>query len=487
MKTYIGKRGYVIIKKFFDQKFLDDIRNKLMVKPFVNSDYGEVPEPFPVFLENKNKLYVPKFWGIKNIGKPDEYNLPLGTPITLSFNGSLRDNQKEPIDAVINAFNTSGGGLLSLPCGQGKTACACYLISKINVKAFVLVHKEFLLNQWIERIHFFLPNARVGRIQGTIIDIEDKDIVIGMIQSISMKNYEMNTFDSFGMTILDEAHRVPSREFSKALAKINSKYMLGLSATPDRKDGLTKVLKWFIGDVVYSRKGKSVLNSQVERYILEVKDNNYNKEEVIFNGKINSAKMINNIATYEPRINFMVSQIHKKSEENRQILLLSDRRELLAQIEERVSVTVGYYVGGMKQEELKNSEEKQLILATFQMAAEGLDIKTIDTIILATPKTEIEQAVGRIRPRVDEGFDRNPLIIDIVDNFSIFKRQSDKRMQFYKKKKYQIDTYTFDKNGNINKKDSWNPDENIPENIPEINVKKNYLPKKLNKFCFTID
>jgi len=121
------------------------------------------------------------------------------------------------------------------------------------------------------------------------------------------------------------------------------------------------------------------------------------------------------------------------------------------------------------------------------MAAEGLDIKTIDTIILATPKTEIEQAVGRIRPRVDEGFDRNPLIIDIVDNFSIFKRQSDKRMQFYKKKKYQIDTYTFDKNGNINKKDSWNPDENIPENIPEINVKKNYLPKKLNKFCFTID
>ena len=482
MKTYIGKRGYVIIKKYFDEEFLTNIRNRLMVKPFVNSDYGEVPEPFPVFLENKNKLYIPKFWGIENVGKPDEVNLPLGAPISLSFNGSLRDNQKEPIDAVINSFNSKGGGLLSLPCGQGKTACACYLIAKMKVKAFVMVHKEFLLNQWIERIEFFLPGARIGRIQGSKIDIEDKDIVIGMIQSISMKNYEMNTFDSFGMTILDEAHRVPSREFSKALAKINSRYMLGLSATPDRKDGLTKVLKWFIGDVVFSRKGKSVMNSQVERYILEVKDKKYNEEEVLFNGKINSAKMINKIATYQPRINFIVSQIHKKAEENRQILLLSDRKELLSQIEEKVSVTVGYYIGGMKPDDLKLSEEKQLILATFQMAAEGLDIKTIDTIILATPKTDIEQAVGRIRPRVGEDFDRHPLVIDMVDSFSIFKRQGDKRMEFYKKKKYQVDTFSFNKEGNITKKDSWNPEEK-----PEKAEKKGYVSKKLTGFCFSVE
>ena len=143
------------------------------------------------------------------------------------------------------------------------------------------------LNQWMELIlgdpekgiTGFLPNARVGRIQGKIIDIEDKDIVIGMIQSISMKDYPLNTFDSFGFTILDEAHRVPSKEFSKALSKINCKYMLGLSATPDRKDGLTKVLKWFIGDTIYSRKGKSVLNSIVRRYIFHCKDEEYSVDE----------------------------------------------------------------------------------------------------------------------------------------------------------------------------------------------------------------
>ena len=101
----------------------------------------------------------------------------------------------------------------------------------------------------------------------------------------------------------------------------------------------------------------------------------------------------------------------------------------------------------MKQAALELSTKKPAILATYQMAAEGLDISTIDTIVLATPKTEIEQAVGRIRPKIGDTSRNTPLVIDIVDEFSIFEKQALKRLAFYKKKNYEIETQRVSRDG----------------------------------------
>jgi superfamily II DNA or RNA helicase len=323
----------------------------------------------------------------------------------------------------------------------------------LKKKTFVLVHKEFLLNQWIERISDFLPNSRIGKVQGDVVDIENKDIVIGMIQSISMKQYPLDLFDSFGFVILDESHRCPSRVFSKALAKINCTYMLGLSATPNRKDGLTKVLKWFIGDIIFQRVGKSALNSELIRYVYCCKDEVYSKELTGYYGKVNSAGMINNIASFMPRTNFIVEKtVECIRDMNRQVLILSDRKEQLRDIERAMvekGIEIGYYIGGMKQSALELSTKKLAILATYQMAAEGLDIATIDTIVLATPKTDIEQAVGRIRPKQGDSERNTPLVIDIVDEFSIFENQAFKRLAFYKKKNYEITTTKVAKDGKV--------------------------------------
>jgi superfamily II DNA or RNA helicase len=103
-------------------------------------------------------------------------------------------------------------------------------------------------------------------------------------------------------------------------------------------------------------------------------------------------------------------------------------------IEHRGIATVGYYVGGMKEEDLKKSETKKVIVATYIMAAEGLDIKTLSTLILATPKTDVVQAVGRILRVKHE----RPLIIDIIDSHDMFKKQWYKRRAFYLKCKYQV-------------------------------------------------
>jgi superfamily II DNA or RNA helicase len=480
MKSYIGKRGYVLIKKNWDSNILNQVKKELLVQPFQSGDYGEPDEPFPVYSENSQKMYIPKYYGIDKFGQPDEIKLDSGENIDLTFNGILRSHQLEPISKCMEAFMTHstghGGGILSLPCGEGKTACACYLISQLKKKTFVLVHKEFLLNQWIERITYFLPNSRIGKIQGDIIDIENKDIVIGMIQSISMKQYPLNLFDSFGFVILDESHRCPSRVFSKALAKINCTYMLGLSATPNRKDGLTKVLKWFIGDIIFQRISKSALNSEVIRYVYCCIDEVYSKELTGYYGKLNSAGMINNIASFMPRTLFIVEKIVECiKENNRQVLILSDRKDQLKDIEKGIvekGIEIGYYIGGMKQTDLELSTKKMAILATYQMAAEGLDISTIDTIVLATPKSDIEQAVGRIRPKTDDSDRNTPLVIDIVDEFSIFENQAFKRLNFYKKKNYEIKTVKVAKDGKVLSSYSYSQSTEEEQPAPKIQRKK---------------
>ena len=451
-KSYIGKRGYIIRKKFLTEQEINQIKSDLTVKPFTNSDYGAQEEPFKIYLENDSKLYLPKFYGIDNYGKADQNILPKGKDIDIKFSLNLKDEQKIPAEHTIKAYHEKGGGILSLPCGFGKTILALYFISILKKKTIVVVHKEFLMNQWIERIKFALPDAKIGIVQGDKCEIENSDIVIGMLQTLSMKEFPPETFDDIGHVIIDECHRIPSRVFSKALMKINSNYMLGLSATPNRKDGLTKVLKFYIGDIIYSVKSNEKNIVKVDRYLLNSEDENYNKELVNFRGQVQMPTMVNNIANCPKRTKLIMDKViyEINLNETRQFLILSDRKQHLEdmyKIAQNSGITsVGYYVGGMKKEKLKENESCRILLGTYPMANEGLDIPTLNGLVLSTPKSDIIQSVGRICRMKHENI--QPLIIDMVDKFSIFENQSRKRFDVYKKKKYQIEdiTYNLDKN-----------------------------------------
>ena len=442
--TYLGKRGYIIKKDKLTEQEIEDIKNDLMVQPSISADYGSIPDPFPIYLENSKKLYVPKFYGIEKFGIAKENKVPPGDNIDVEFKFKVRLNQEIPVNKCLDAYKNVGGGILSLGCGQGKTIIGLYLISQLKKKTLVIVHKEFLLNQWIERIEQALPGAKVGRIQQSTYDVEDKDIVIGMLQTISMKDFSLTDFDCFGHVIIDEAHRIPSQVFSRALQKINCPYMLGLSATPNRKDGLTKVLKWYIGDIIYQNKVNNANNVLVKRYIVKSENPVYNQELFDFRGKVKMATMINNITQYFYRTKISIRVIQDLlKEEGRKILLLSDRKNHLNDIYKFVTTnnicTVGYYVGGMKKEKLKESEYKDLILGTFAMANEGLDIEALNTLILASPKSDIVQSCGRILRKSHGNIE--PVIIDMVDKFSIFENQSNKRLKFYRSKKYDVMDY----------------------------------------------
>jgi superfamily II DNA or RNA helicase len=320
------------------------------------------------------------------------------------------------------------------------TVLSLDIISQLKKKTLIIVHKEFLLNQWIERIQQFLPSARVGRIQGQIVDIEDKDIVIGMLQSLSMKDYHESTFHSFGLTIIDEVHHISSEVFSCALFKIVTKYTLGLSATMNRKDGTTKVFKMFLGEVVFKGK-RDEEHAVVVRAIEYISnDDDFKKVATDFRGNVQYSTMISKLCTFNHRSEFILRVIGDMLKENpaQQIMILAHNRNLLTYFHDAIKTrnitSVGYYVGGMKEAALKESESKKVIVASYAMAAEGLDIKTLTTLIMATPKTDIEQSVGRIL-RERHG---SPVVVDIIDEHQPFKNQWNKRKIFYKKQNYKI-------------------------------------------------
>ncbi|NDB80980.1 DEAD/DEAH box helicase, partial [archaeon] len=345
--------------------------------------------------ENTNKLYIPRYFGLQRFGLP-ERDLILNTGIDcnrLEFEGNLRDEQIEVVNKFLQvAYDPlKRGGIINVGCGFGKTVVALYIACQIKKKTLFIVHKDFLGTQFAERAKLFVPKAKIGIIKQNKVDIEDKDLVTGSLQSLAMRDYNEDMLKEFGLVIVDECHHTSAEVFSNALLKMASPIMMGLSATLNRKDGLRKVFEWFLGKPILKMKTKkdNTVDVKIEYYYDD--NENYNKEVKMWNGKISSVHMINNICSYEPRnihITNIINEILEK-EKNRQILILSERRNQLETLNKLLKdkYTTGYYIGGLSREKLSESEKKQIILGTYHMASEGMDIPMKPTIIIVHKKS----------------------------------------------------------------------------------------------------
>lgn len=319
------------------------------------------------------------------------------------------------------------------------TVMALNLACRFKVKTLVIVHKTFLLNQWKERAQQF-TNAEIGIIQQNKIETEGKQIVIGMLQSIAKEKYTYDVFSDFGFVIFDEAHHAPSKYFSRALPQITAKKALALSATPKRSDKLEKVLFWFMGPILY--KEPITLNNRVivKIYKYNVTHEKFREARMKYGREVNRPRTLNRIVKIKKRNVFIVDLLQEcLLESGRKILVLSDRINHLEKLKEifdkRKIGTSAFYIGGMTQKKLKESEEATVILASFGMASEALDIPALNTLIMATPRREVEQSVGRIIRKIGEV---QPIVIDIVDQIPCFSRQGNHRRKFYKKRGYQM-------------------------------------------------
>ena len=246
------------------------------------------------------------------------------------FLGNLREYQNDIVNVSLK-IKDNGGGIISLPCGRGKTIISIYLACKLKLKTLVIVHKTFLQNQWVERISEF-TNCKIGIIRQKKVDIENKDIVMGMLQSVSMIDYDKDIFKDFGLVIFDEVHHTGSRVFCKALKKLCTRYTLGLSATLYRSDGLTKVIKWYLGNVIYKEERKNDIQVNVKMIYFKSNDPLFKEKKRWINGSIKAdmVKMITNFCRVKDK-NYLFRDIIRtlRHQKDRKILFLSGRIEHL--------------------------------------------------------------------------------------------------------------------------------------------------------------
>ena len=445
----LTSKGYAIKKSFLTDLQIQKLRSDLTMSPKVLDKFQKMAPHFPIYYESKTRFYVPRNWGKQHFGEPEativSEGLPFSDAITFRTTFPPHDFQKE----IMETFLEKGAnGLICVPCGYGKTFMALNLAVQLKRRFLIIVDKEFLMNQWKAEIENFIEGARVGILQAQTVQIDaDKyDVTICMIQTICRREFPDGFFDQYGFTIFDECHHLGASYFSKALLKIQTKCMLGLSATPDREDGLTCVFEYYLGEAVYKKTQRAPDKEAVVKAIwFRSEDPAYAEIPVNWRGEPVTAKLLNQVADCEARnrmiLNYMEEYIN---DSNRYILLISDRISQLEWFNKEIQITypnckVGYYIGGMKQKVLDNNAITcKVLLATYQMTSEGFSVKKLNTIILSTPRKKIEQASGRIfRERIDER-KVSPHIIDIIDSQQMLINRWSIRQRFYKECKYTI-------------------------------------------------
>lgn len=407
--------------------------------------FQKITPTFSIYYESKTRFYVPRHWGKKNFGEPEADIVSPGKEFlnTIAFRSTFppHDFQKE----IISTFIEKGAnGLICVPCGYGKTFMALYIAVQLKKRFLIIVDKEFLMNQWKSEIENFIEGARVGILQANKVqtDADKYDVTICMIQTLCRRDFPDEFFDEYGFTIFDECHHLGTSYFSQALRKIQTKYMLGLSATPDRDDGLTRVFEYHLGEAVY----KNTLRAPDKEAIVKAvwfhsDDPAYDEVPVNWKGETITAKLLNQVAEFEPRNQkIMAIVLEYLQDSDRFLLILSDRISQLEWFEKELNkhkYKHGYYIGGMKQSVLdENADKCQLLLATYQMASEAFSVKKLNTVILATPRKNVQQSTGRIfRQRIEER-KVAPHIIDIIDSHDCHKRRWFVRQRFYKECEY---------------------------------------------------
>ena len=458
MYSILSKNGYGILKSELDEYKLESIRKDLTMTPKVNFDIGNSKNKsskedltFQLYSENEKRIYIPRYYGFQKYGAPSLCKLTSGKDINIDFIGNLRETQQEPINNFLKAARDplKMGGIISVPCGFGKTIMSLYIACQLKKKTMFISHKDFLNQQFIDTVKLFAPDAKVGIIKQKKVDVIGKDFIIASLQSLAMRDYDIGIFDDIGFVIIDEVHHTGAQVFCKAFQKLNNPIILGLSATLNRKDGMRRVFEYYIGKSVYTLKNKELCDVivQVHKYFETHID--YSTVKLMWNGKENGAGMINNICTFRPRTEYMIFVLKDilSKEPERRVLILSERRNQLKDIEQFIvehniaNSSYGYYVGGMKQTDLAISAEKQIILATYQLASEGFNVPSLNTIIFASPISDIQQSIGRILREIPEKRKYTPLCIDIFDDFSIFKRKGASRLKFYNSNKYNVSFY----------------------------------------------
>lgn len=403
-------------------------RRELTVAPIDRSGVG-FPKRFKVYWELGGVVYAPRFWSARPPAPPP------AAPIRAAFAGQLLAEMDQPraVAQTLGSMRACGGAVLSAYTGQGKTAMACKIVAELGVKTLVLVHKDVLRTQWAERVAQFLPGTSVSFVQGPVCDTSG-DVVVAMVQTLVARRLPPC---GLGLVVADECHHIGAEVFSTAMRGLAVKYTLGLSATPERKDGLSRVMHWFLGPLAYAsvRADMVGVHVRVVRYDCDAYRSLPPTNRM---GTVCFASVMTALVEDEARTAAVAAVVRGLLEEapGRRVLVLSHRRAHCQELAERTG-GVAFLGGGAK---AKNKDAQaqaraaRCVCATFALVSEGYDDPTLGCLVLATPCSDVVQAAGRVM----RGTAGDALIVDVVDQWGTCFAQAAKRRAYYRQAGFTV-------------------------------------------------
>ena len=349
------------------------------------------------------------------------------TPVDFAYNGTLRPYQSDVVNDVLKRDH----GTLSAPTGSGKTTMGLFIIAQRKQPALIIVHTRELVNQWLDAIEKFLhiPADEVGVIGGGKFSIGDR-VTVALVQSLYKRLNDVSPY--IGHIIVDEAHRTPSRVFTQAVDAFPARYRLGLTATPWRRDGLSRAIFWHLGDVT----------GQVEKQDLLDNGNLCHASvkwvETTFSTALDASEYYSTALselTQDLDRNLLIAETVTEHNGIGISLILSDRRdhcETLADIlRHRHGIEAAVLTGQTPAKERERiiqglkSGECHYLVATGQLIGEGFDLPEIGTLALVTPlkfSGRLIQYIGRaLRPTPGKN---KAIILDFVDRHPVFEHSA---------------------------------------------------------------
>ena len=366
-----------------------------------------------------------------------------GDPIDVSFLGTLRSDQEVAVSAMLS----HDVGVLCAPTAFGKTVTAAALIAKRSVNTLVLVHRTELLRQWQERLHAFLGvgNEVVGTIGGGkakptgVIDI-------AVMQSLSRKGEVSDTVKNYGQIIVDECHHVSAVSFESLLRSAAARYVVGLTATPIRRDGQQPIIFMQCGPIRHS-----ATRPASAPHDLSVVPRLLSKPIVVPDGS-GIQNVFRRLADDVERTAKIVSEVELAFSQGRKILVLTERTEHVDALETELNgrvhnlftlhgrVPKKQRIARMHDLDSLPPDAPRVLVATGKLVGEGFDHPALDTLVLAMPiswKGILQQYAGRLhRAHADKADVR---VIDFVDAGNVaLMRMWDKRQAGYKAMGYRM-------------------------------------------------
>ena len=360
------------------------------------------------------------------------------------------EEQASCIAQSIKLLQAGVNHVLEAPTGWGKTYGGSAVAVGLAQTTLIIVPKNDLMDEWRNTLLNLIgvPPERIGHIQQDKCDYEGKWFTLAMVHSLVISDkYGPEMRKYFGTVLFDETHKMAAETFQRAAQMFPAMYRLGLSATPNRDDGKDPVIEANIGEVMV--RGKEVPMSpkvlvkrtgwKIPRFKKWDPDKKEWKMEMIPHSPGRMATVYKAMRKNEIRNGIICEFVAQAYQKGRRTVIMADTLEHLKVLQVMLGKykvpgeDVGFYVGGMSKEALKSNANRRIVCATYAMTAEGTNYPIWDTLVMATPRSNVKQAIGRVM-RWMEG-KTQPIIFDLLDDDSIFYAfYNGREVQYYQVK-----------------------------------------------------